>query len=113
MPGSSNAFRRFRLRAPAAAACAAFALASAGVAAAVGPATPNGPLTLAAPVRPVKGATTVYLVQLKEPSAATYKGGTAGFAATKPAPGRKLDASSAAVSSYVQHLTSSHDRLLG
>jgi subtilisin family serine protease len=96
-----------------AAACAAWAMLYATAGDAVRPATPSGPLTLASPVRPVKGATAVYLVQLKEPGAANYKGGTTGFAATKPAPGRKLDSSAAAVESYVQHLTISHDRLLG
>src|SRR5690606_28349835 len=55
----------------------------------------------------------VYLVQLKEAGAASYKGGTSGFAATKPRPGGKLDSSASAVESYVQHLEQSHDRLLG
>ncbi|HEX7079791.1 MAG TPA: S8 family serine peptidase [Gammaproteobacteria bacterium] len=76
------------------------------------PATPTGPLSLAAPVRPAKGASAVYLVKLKRPGAAAYKGGTPGYAATKPAPGGKLDATSAAVESYVKHLELTHDRLL-
>ena len=33
-----------------------------------------------APVRPAKDGTAVYIVQLKPAAAATYKGGTAGFA---------------------------------
>ena len=36
----------------------------------------------------------------------------AGFAATKPAPGNRLDSTSGAVQSYVAYLEDSHDRLL-
>jgi len=76
--------------------------------------TPDSPaaLRLASPVRPAKEPASVFIVKLRQPGAATYKGGTAGFAATKPAPGRKLDSSSSAVQSYVAYLESSHDRML-
>ncbi|HEU4618092.1 MAG TPA: S8 family serine peptidase [Gammaproteobacteria bacterium] len=75
-------------------------------------AVPSGPLTLAGAVRPVKAPGDVYLVKLKQPGAATYKGGAAGFAATKPAAGRRLDSRTSVVESYVRHLESTHDRLL-
>jgi hypothetical protein len=70
-------------------------------------------LRLAGPVRPVKGATSVYIVKLKAPGAATYKGTVAGFAATKPSNGQRLDIHSAAVQTYVKLIEQSHDRLLG
>src|SRR5690606_6819346 len=84
---TSSSLRRC---AAAAAACALLSAAFDAPADTVGPGTPTGPLTLGAPARPTKASTGVYLVQLKQPGAATYKGGTAGFAATKPSPGRKL-----------------------
>src|SRR5690606_5360024 len=70
------------------------------------------PLRLAAPVRPAKDAASVYIVKLRQPGAASYKGGIAGFAATKPSPGRKLDSTDGAVQSYVNYLESAHDRML-
>ncbi|WP_256127639.1 S8 family serine peptidase [Arthrobacter sp. SDTb3-6] len=45
-----------------------------------------------------------YIVVLAERPAATYAGGTAGLAATKPDKGRKLDASKPAVKKYQDHL---------
>ena len=50
------------------------------------------PMRLAAPVRPVKSGAAIYIVKLKEPGAASYKGGTAGYAATKPGVGQRLNA---------------------
>jgi subtilisin family serine protease len=70
------------------------------------------PLRLAAPVRPVKGGAAIYIVKLKAPGAATYKGEMAGFAATKPERGERLSRQAAAVQSYAEHLEQSHDRLL-
>ena len=67
-------------------------------------------LRLAAPVRPVKGATAVYIVKLKAPGAASYKGTVAGFAATKPNSGQRLDIHSGTVQTYVRLLEQSHDR---
>ena len=83
-----------------------------GHAQALVPATPPGSLGLAAPVEPAKEAAAVYIVQLAAAGAATYKGGTPGYAATKPELGRKLDRSSGQVESYVKYLEQSHDRLL-
>ena len=74
---------------------------------------PNGqPVTLASPVAPVKGGTAVYLVQLKDAPAASYGGRKAGFAATKPLPGDKLDRTASSVASYAKHVEQSHDRVL-
>ena len=70
------------------------------------------PLRLAAPVRPVKSGTAIYIVQLKDAGAASYKGGVPGFAPTKPGPGQRIDRSAGPVDSYVKHLEQTHDRLL-
>lgn len=80
--------------------------------AAVEHATPSGPLSLASPVRPLKGQRETYVVQLSEAAVLNYRGAKAGFAATKPSAGRKLDRTSGAVQSYVSYLEDSHDRLL-
>jgi subtilisin family serine protease len=70
------------------------------------------PLRLAAPVRPVKGGSAVYIVKLKDSGAASYMGEVAGYAATKPLAGERMRPHSAGVESYVQHLEQTHDRLL-
>ncbi len=75
-------------------------------------ATPSGPLSLASPVRPIKGPRETYVVQLSEAAVLNYRGAKAGFAATKPSSGSKLDRTSGAVQSYVSYLEDSHDRLL-
>ena len=82
------------------------------VVAAVDHGAQSGPLSLASPVRPLKGQNETYLVQLTEAGALNYRGAKAGYAATKPAPGRKLDRTDGAVESYTQYLEDSHDRLL-
>jgi subtilisin family serine protease len=76
------------------------------------PATANGPLTLAAPVRALKARRAVYLVELKRPGAASYRGEPRGYAATKPLPGRRFEPHSSAVESYAKFLETSHDQLL-
>jgi hypothetical protein len=53
-----------------------------------------------------------YIVQLSEPSVATYSGGIKGYAATRPGKGSKLDAKSPAVVSYRGHLSARHDEVL-
>jgi subtilisin family serine protease len=70
------------------------------------------PMRLTAPARPAKGGAAVYIVKLKEPGAAAYKGGVSAFAATKPGAGQRMNAQSAAVQTYVQRLEQTHDRLL-
>ena len=66
-----------------------------------------GLLTLAFSVNAATAAisaTKTYIVQLADPPAATYAGGVAGLAATRPLAGAKLDASAAHVRSYVGFL---------
>jgi subtilisin family serine protease len=57
-------------------------------------------------------ATATYLVQLADAPAAGYTGGVAGYAATKPAAGAKIDASAPAVSRYRGYLAKRQDGVL-
>jgi subtilisin family serine protease len=72
-----------------------------------------GPMQLAEPLRRAKAPADVFIVRLRDPGAASYKGGTAGFAPTKPAPGERFDAEAPTVSSYADYLERRHDALLG
>ena len=54
-----------------------------------------------------------YIVVLTEKAAATYDGGTAGMPATKPAPGKKLDANKAEVKKYQAHLQQKQAQVAG
>src|SRR6266540_3145416 len=56
-----------------------------------------------------KGVSDVYLVVLDEAPVAAYQGGVAGFPATKPAPGGKLDKTAPNVVRYAGHLRARHD----
>jgi subtilisin family serine protease len=56
--------------------------------------------------------TATYLVQLADAPAAGYTGGVAGYAATKPAAGRKIDADSPAVARYRGYLKGRQDGVL-
>src|SRR5688572_17836151 len=56
-----------------------------------------------------RGVSDVYLVQLVELPVAAYEGGIAGFPATKPNAGRKLDKTSPNVARYATLLRSRHD----
>lgn len=71
-----------------------------------------GPLALAEPVRPAKTAGDVYIVQLRDAGAASYKGETVGYAATKPSGPEPFDASAPAVDSYVNYLERKHTAVL-
>lgn len=71
-----------------------------------------GPLQSPGNSTPAKTAAEVYIVQLAESGAASYKGGVSGFAATKPAAGTRYDAQSPAVQSWVRRLETSHDELI-
>jgi subtilisin family serine protease len=53
-----------------------------------------------------------YIVQMANDPIASYQGRTPGLAATKPAPGRKVDPASAAYKSYAAHLEKLHDQAL-
>jgi hypothetical protein len=57
-------------------------------------------------------STEVYLVQLDEKPAIAYTGGVAGFEATKPARGEKLDRGEDKVRRYVDYLKGRQDRAL-
>lgn len=57
-------------------------------------------------------ATATYIVQLVQAPVAGYEGGTAGYAATKPAKGKKLDASSPAAQRYAGYLRDKHESAL-
>ena len=54
----------------------------------------------------------VYIVRLANLPAVAYDGGVAGYAATKPAKGRKIDPLNADVQKYVGYLKSKHDASL-
>jgi hypothetical protein len=54
----------------------------------------------------------LYVVRLLEQPAAVYGGGIAGFPATKPDKGEKLDPLDQQVAKYVAHLDSRHDAVL-
>lgn len=51
----------------------------------------------------------IYLVELREQPTVAYDGSTAGYAATRPAKGKKLDVAAASVTRYVGHLVAKHD----
>ncbi|HSC09088.1 MAG TPA: S8 family serine peptidase, partial [Steroidobacteraceae bacterium] len=53
-----------------------------------------------------------YIVQMANDPIAAYKGRIAGLAATKPAPGQKVNPSSAAYKNYAAHLEKLHDQVL-
>src|SRR5687767_9679598 len=54
----------------------------------------------------------VYIVQIADEPAATYEGGVAGLAATKPGKGQKIDPQDRKVQQYVGHLNARHDAVL-
>ncbi|MDQ0822917.1 subtilisin family serine protease [Arthrobacter sp. V4I6] len=54
-----------------------------------------------------------YIVVLAEKPAATYDGGTPGLPATKPEPGKKLDADKAEVKRYEEHLEKKQTEVAG
>jgi len=55
---------------------------------------------------------TLYIVQLAEAPVLAYEGTIAGYQATKPARGSKIDPNSPHVASYVGYLASRHDTML-
>jgi hypothetical protein len=58
-------------------------------------------------------STATYIVQLVQRPVAGYEGGIAGYPATKPAKGKKLDAGSADAKKYAGFLKEKHDKALG
>jgi subtilisin family serine protease len=58
------------------------------------------------------GRSKTYIVQMKNAPIATYDGEVNGYAATRAAPGRKLNPRSAAYQNYAAYLKDMHDRAL-
>jgi hypothetical protein len=58
------------------------------------------------------GASATYIVQLVQAPVAGYEGGIAGYVATRPGKGKKLDASSKDAERYAGYLQSKHDSAL-
>src|SRR5947207_10403648 len=54
--------------------------------------------------RPAAASTAFYIVQVAGAPLASYQGGEAGYAATKPAPGHRLDAQSTTAQAYRGYL---------
>jgi subtilisin family serine protease len=82
-------------------------LISAGAAMALFAAKPNAPDVASA--APQNG---VYIVQMKASPAASYTGDIAGYSATKPSPGQKVDPLAANTVRYVGYLKGKHDEAL-
>ena len=96
---------RFSGRRPVMSAVAVAALAAATLAAA-----PTGGAGAAPAATPEDAG--LYVVQVAGAPAASYDGGVAGFAPTKPVKGKKLNPDRQAVKDYRQHLRSQHNQTL-
>ncbi len=59
-----------------------------------------------------RAGTRVYIVQMSAKPAASYSGGVAGFARTKPAAGARYNSRSGEAQMYAQHLALQQDKLL-
>ena len=78
------------------------------------PATPESfELAEGSKAVPVKFATDVHIVQMKDKPVLAYEGGTDKLKATKPQKGQKINSKSRKVTDYVAHLDSRHDELMG
>lgn len=85
------------------------------IAALAAAATVVSPLALSATAAPQlqeDQSRATYIVQLDADPIASYEGGTAGIAATKPAPGKKVKARSASSKAYEAHLRNEHRKAL-
>ncbi|MEL6301581.1 MAG: S8 family serine peptidase [Pseudomonadota bacterium] len=60
----------------------------------------------------LRGATRVYVIQLKDRPGLSYTGGVDGFAPTAPGAGETYDANAAHVQAYTSHLVATHDSML-
>jgi len=89
-------------------------LSTAGLASTAGPATaaPSEPSSVrtSQPAKAVAGGR--YIVTFSDEPAASYEGGVAGYAQTRPQAGRKLDPTRPEVIRYRQRLTGQHDAAL-
>ena len=72
-------------------------------------AAPSGTETAAAPVA---RRNSLYIVEMVQAPVTAYAGGVAGYQATKPAKGQKIDPNSPAVTKYGDYLVSRHDAKL-
>lgn len=107
-----NARLARRARAPlAGVALASLALGSVSVASAA-PAVPDAPSPEPSAATEKVRTSGAYIVQFADDPVVAYDGGVAGLAATKPAPGRKINPNSRKVVRYVEHLEAKHDRAL-
>lgn len=59
-----------------------------------------------------QAASAHYIVQLAAPPVAGYRGGIAGYAATRPAPGRRLDVNASTVRAYIAYLDAQRNATL-
>ncbi|MEU9509522.1 S8 family serine peptidase [Micromonospora sp. NPDC048170] len=91
----------------AAIAAAALAITISPVQASAQPTPPASPSALPADA----GGSGTYIVTLADKPLATYEGGVAGIAGTKPAKGRKVDVGAANAQRYRSHLKGKHDKV--
>ena len=96
------------------AALAAVPLALSAVGTGVAGAAPTGVPAAAPALSAATSADTdgVYIVQMADLPVVAYDGSTAGYAATKPAKGKKIDVTSAAVTRWTDNLKSKHGNAL-
>jgi subtilisin family serine protease len=69
-------------------------------------------MLLAAPAGAAQGGKDVYIVIMKAKPAVAYAGGVKDFRATRPAPGKNINADSARVNRYEKYLKTRHNRAL-
>ncbi|WP_405096235.1 S8 family serine peptidase [Micromonospora sp. NBC_01412] len=86
---------------------AALAITISPVPASAQPAPPASPSVLP----PGTGGSGTYIVTLAEKPLATYEGGVAGIAGTKPGRGKKVDVGTANAQRYRSHLTDKHTKV--
>ena len=72
----------------------------------------TSPSAREAAANPSSERSKLYIVQLVEDPVVAYKGGRAGYAATKPGKGAKIDPNSPEVARYMGYLTSRQDAVL-
>ena len=69
-------------------------------------------LTALGSLASAQSARQTYIVQLADPPAAAYEGGVAGYAATRPVPGGKLNAGAPNVRAYISYLDTKRSNAL-
>ncbi|HUG97877.1 MAG TPA: S8 family serine peptidase [Gammaproteobacteria bacterium] len=66
----------------------------------------------AIPAADASAKSQVYIIMMRDDPAVAYEGGIAGYKATKPAKGNKIDPNNADVRKYVRYLNSTHEAAL-